>query len=96
MEFSSGRESGLWDFMSNIKLTGIVSEQIQMVREIRGADRWSMVIWGEGDSVDRDGRRRVDEMGRRSRDAAGARRQWRGDRRRGVRVRGRRSFSICW
>jgi len=96
VEFRRGRERGLGDFMSDIKLTGIVNEQIQMVREMRGADRWSMVICWDVDRADSDGRRRVDEMGIRRRDVRGASRQWCGDSRRGVRIRGRSSFNIYW
>ncbi len=48
---SRGRDVGWGDFSRLVILIGMVSAQIQSVRIIRGADRRSRVMFGEGDSI---------------------------------------------
>lgn len=76
-------------------LTGMVKAQTQRVRIMSGVDRWSRVIAWDMEMGVGVGERRVDEMGVSMSKISGVCRQEVLERRKGVRVSGRRIFSIC-
>jgi len=90
----SGSESGRWVLERVGRLTGIVRAQIQRVRMISGAERWSRVMGWAVENIVVDGGRIIVEIGiivRRVREEC---RHVSGVKNRGVRVSGRRIFSI--
>lgn len=78
-----------------MRLGGLVSAQIHKVRVTKGAERWSIEKSGLGEKTRGWGKWSLEDVIASNKVIGGRLRQRGFDRRRGVRKRGRSSFSIC-